>query len=58
MRNVSYKSRRQTQNTHFIVNNIFYPENRAVCDIMWKNIAESERPIDDNMADARCAMDN
>jgi len=29
--------------THFIFNNVFF-ENRAVCEIMWINIVEPERP--------------
>ena len=29
--------------THFVFNNFFY-ENRAVDEIMWKNIAERGRP--------------
>ena len=38
MRNVSGKSCRQNQNTHFILNNFFFLENLAVYEIMWKNI--------------------
>jgi len=39
MRNVSDKSCRENQNTHFVFNN-FSSKNRAVCEIMWKNIVE------------------
>jgi hypothetical protein len=34
---------RLNQNTHFIFNN-FYFENRAVAEILWKNIVEPDRP--------------
>jgi hypothetical protein len=40
--------------THFLFNNIF--ENRAVDEIMWKNIADSGI-TDDNMAYAQCMLD-
>ena len=43
MRNVSDKSCRENQNTHFIINNIF-PENRAVYEITWKNTVQPDRP--------------
>jgi hypothetical protein len=29
----------KNQNTHFIVNNFFSPENRTVYEIMWENMA-------------------
>jgi hypothetical protein len=36
---------RETQNRHFIFNNVFFPpENLAVCEIMWRNIVELNRP--------------
>jgi hypothetical protein len=41
MRNVSDKSCRENQNTNFIFSN-FFSENRAVYEIMWKNMVESE----------------
>ena len=44
MRNVSDKSCRENQNTDFVFNNFFSFENRAVCEIMWKNIVETDRP--------------
>jgi len=34
---------RETKNTHFIFNKPLF-ENRAVYEIMWKNIVEPERP--------------
>ena len=34
MRNVSNKSCRENQNTHFV----FFFENRAIYEVMWKNI--------------------
>jgi N-acetyl-beta-hexosaminidase len=44
MRNVSDKSWTENQNTHFMFNNEVFPENRAVYEIMWKNMVERDRP--------------
>jgi len=41
---ISDKSCRETRNTHFIFNNVFFLENRAVHEIMWKNVVEWVRP--------------
>jgi len=35
MRNVSDKSCRENQNTHFVFSNFFFPENRADYEIIW-----------------------
>jgi hypothetical protein len=43
MRNVSDKSCRENQNTHFVFSN-FSSENRAVYETIWKNIVEPGRP--------------
>ena len=43
MRNISNKSCRENQNTHFMTSNIF-SENRAVYEIMSKNMVELDRP--------------
>jgi len=43
MRNVSDKSCRENQNTHFKLNNLS-PENRAVYEIMRKNMTRPDRP--------------
>jgi hypothetical protein len=43
MRNVSNKSRREYQNTHFVFSNFFF-ENCAFYQIMWKNMVERGRP--------------
>jgi hypothetical protein len=43
MRNVSHKSCRKNQNTHFVFSDFFFFENRAVYEIMWKNIVERGR---------------
>ena len=43
MRNVSDKSCKKNQNTHFVFSN-FFPENRAVYEIMWENVVEQDRP--------------
>ena len=29
---------------NFIFNNFFFPENRTIYEIMWKNIVEPDRP--------------
>jgi len=42
MRNVSDKRCRENQNTHFVFN-IFFFENGAIYEIMWKNV-EPDRP--------------
>ena len=35
----------QAKKTHFMLNIVFFPpENRAVCEIMWENIAKPDRP--------------
>jgi len=39
MRNVA-----ENQNTHFVFSNLFFPENRDVYDIVWKNIVNPNRP--------------
>jgi hypothetical protein len=46
MRNTSDKSCRENQNTHFVFSNLFFflIENRAVYEIMWKNMVELGRP--------------
>ena len=44
MRNVSHKSCRENQNTHFVSSNFFFPENCAVYEIMWKNNVQPDRP--------------
>ena len=44
MRNISGKSCRENQNTHFMFNN-FSSENRAFYEIAWKNIVEPDRPL-------------
>ena len=42
-RNVSDKSCREKQNTHFVFSN-FFPENLAVYEIMWKDIVQRDMP--------------
>ena len=44
MINVSAKRGRENQNTHFMFNNIFFFENRAVYEIMCKNVVQPGRP--------------
>ena len=43
MRNVSNKICKENQNTYFMFNTFFF-ENRAVYEIMWKNIIQPDRP--------------
>jgi len=42
MGNISDKSFRENQNTHFIFHNFFFKS--AIYEIMWKNIVEHGRP--------------
>jgi hypothetical protein len=42
MRNISHKSHRETQNAHFVLC-IFFFENLAFYEIMWKNVLERGR---------------
>jgi hypothetical protein len=56
MRNVSHKSCRENQNTHFVFGN-FFPNSYR----LWDNVEKccrDEQAIDDNMAHARCMLDN
>jgi hypothetical protein len=43
IKNVSDQNCRRNQNTYFMLNN-FFPENRSVYEIIWKNIVERCRP--------------
>jgi len=56
MRNVSNKSCRENQNTHFVFNN-FFSENRIFLDNVEK-CSKAEQATDDNMAHAHCMLDN
>jgi len=45
MKNISDKSCRGSQSTHFVSDNIFFPsENRAFYE-MWENTVEPDRPL-------------
>jgi hypothetical protein len=44
MRNVSDKSCREYQNTHFMFNNFFPLENIVVFETMLKNLVQPDRP--------------
>jgi hypothetical protein len=45
MRNVSDKSCRENQNTHFMFSNLlFFSENHVIYEIMWENVVEPDRP--------------
>jgi len=53
MRNVLDKSCRENQKTHFMFSNP--PENRAVYEIVWKNMLELDRPqMVDDVVHAHC----
>jgi len=44
--------------THILYSiTFFFTENRAVCVIMWKNIAQPGQATDGNMAYAHCILD-
>jgi hypothetical protein len=43
MLTISGKGCTENQNKHFMFNN-FFPENCTVYEIMWKNMAEPDRP--------------
>jgi hypothetical protein len=43
MRNVLDEIIENLKNTHFMFSS-FFPENRAVCEIMWENFVEPDRP--------------
>jgi hypothetical protein len=43
MRNSSDNICRANLDTHFM-SEIFFPENRAVYEIMWENMVETDRP--------------
>jgi hypothetical protein len=44
MRNISHKIRRENQKHTFLYSNFFSPENRAVYEMMWKNMGDLEKP--------------
>ena len=39
-----FRSCRENENTHFMINTFFPPEIRAVYEIMWKNNVEPDWP--------------
>jgi ABC-type polar amino acid transport system ATPase subunit len=56
MKNVSDKSRRENQNTHFVFSNFFFFENRVVHENVEK-YCRAGQAKDDNMAHAHCMLD-
>ena len=48
MRNVSDKSCRENQNTHFMFSN-FFSQNCTVYEILWKNMVTARQATDDNI---------
>ena len=53
MRNISDKSCRVNQNKRYVFNNSYF-ENRAVYEIIWETILET----DDSIAHAHCMLGN
>jgi len=49
MRNVSNKSCRENQNTHFVFNQVFFPENRIFYEIMRKKYGRFRQATDDTI---------
>jgi hypothetical protein len=43
-KNVSDKSCKENQNTRSMISKFFSPENRAIYEIMWKNMVEPDTP--------------
>jgi len=56
MRNVSDKGAEKIKTRILYAVTFYYLEIRAVCEIMWKNIVQPDRP-DDNKAHAHCMLD-
>jgi hypothetical protein len=56
MRNVSDKSYRENQNTHFRFKSFFFFENRAVYEKMWENMVERGRPQMATWRHAHCML--
>ena len=46
MRNMADKTCRENENTHFMFNNFFILENRAVYEIMWKKCGSGVHTAD------------
>jgi hypothetical protein len=57
MKNISDKNCKENQNTSFVFNKLFFPENRAIYGIMWKKNASARQATDDNFAHAICVLD-
>jgi len=58
MRNVSDKSCRENQNTHFMASKFFFFfENHAVCEMMWKKYCAAGQATDDITAHLLCKLD-
>ena len=53
MKSVLDKSCGEIQNTHFMFNTFFFPENRAICEIMSKNTVKPDRPQVTSQYDAQ-----
>jgi hypothetical protein len=48
VRNISGKSCRENQNTNFMFST-FFSENRADCEIMWKNVIQRDKTTNENI---------
>ena len=54
MKNISEKSCREWKHVLYSIT-FFFPEKRVVCEIMWKNIVERDRP-QMTMVQAHCIL--
>ena len=52
MRNVSDKSCRENQNTHFVFNNLFFFQKSCLYEKMWRKYCRTGQATDGNMAHA------
>jgi hypothetical protein len=57
IRNILGKICKENQKTLFVFSKVFFPENRAVNEIMWKNIVEWARSQMNIMAHAHYMLD-
>jgi hypothetical protein len=53
IRSLSDRICRENQNTHFMFNDFFFNENRAIYETTWKNMVEVDRP---RMQYGACAL--
>jgi len=54
---VADKKFSENQNIHFVSNNFCISKKHSIYEIMWENMAESDRPQMDNTTHAHCMLD-